>query len=173
MIRCSSIIFSLNWRSVLPHFYRRLKKNSKPQRQNFYLKFARSRFLFHIAMLHACNIVVKWYMLLSTLLDEIFLTSLTTFWLRQNVGKKILFDWSFTIKSFVFLLLHLTFFRMAYIQSTIDRDTFYNNMTKKNIGIYHYYHSRNWFRYPPYMYYISIISLFEFLKVHTIIFMNV
>ena len=109
------------------HFYRCLKKNSKPQRQNFYLKFARSRFLFHIAeCLHACNIVVKWYMLLSTLLDEIFLTSLTTFWLRQNVGKKILFDWSFTIKSFVFLLLHLTFFRMAYVQSTIDRDTFYN-----------------------------------------------
>ena len=118
------------------HFYRCLKKNSKPQRQNFYLKFARSRFLFHIAeCLHACNIVVKWYMLLSTLLDEIFLTSLTTFWLRQNVGKKILFDWSFTIKSFVFLLLHLTFFRMAYVQSTIDRDTFYNMTLKKHRNI--------------------------------------
>ena len=169
----SSLTQTHHDKMFLYHFFPKLKvgtttflslfqKNSKPQRQNFYLKFARSRFLFHIAMLHACNIVVKWYMLLSTLLDEIFLTSLTTFWLRQNVGKKILFDWSFTIKSFVFLLLHLTFFRMAYIQSTIV--TFYNNMTLKKY---------KWFRYPPYMHYISIISLFEFLKVHTIIFMNV
>ena len=129
MIRCSSIIFSLNWRSVLPHFYRRLKKTQNHRDRTFTWSLQDQDFYFTLQCLHACNIVVKWYMLLSTLLDEIFLTSLTTFWLRQNVGKKILFDWSFTIKSFVFLLLHLTFFRMAYIQSTIV--TFYNNMTLK------------------------------------------
>ena len=108
------------------HFYRRLKKKTQNHRdRTFTWSLQDQDFYFTLQCLHACNIVVKWYMLLSTLLDEIFLTSLTTFWLRQNVGKKILFDWSFTIKSFVFLLLHLTFFRMTYVQSTIDRDTFY------------------------------------------------
>ena len=135
MIRCSSIIFSPNWRSVLPHFYRRLKKTQNHRDRTFTWSLQDQDFYFTLQCLHACNIVVKWYMLLSTLLDEIFLTSLTTFWLRQNVGKKILFDWSFTIISLVFISLHLTFFRMAYIQSTIDWDTFYNMTLKKHRNI--------------------------------------